>query len=48
MSILFLSVAGAIVLGFFSAVEAVKVSKYKRTHHKRGVGFQWWKPWQEN
>lgn len=48
MSILFLSIAGALVLGFFSAVESVKVSRYKKTHHKRGVGYQWWKPWQEN
>lgn len=48
VSIIFMSVAGALVLGFINAVEAMRVSRYKRTHHKRGQGYQWWKPWQEN
>lgn len=47
MSIVFMSIAGAIVLGFINAVESVRVNRYKKTHHKRGQGYQWWKPWRE-
>jgi hypothetical protein len=43
-----MSIAWAIVLGFINAVESLRIRKYKKTHNKRGEGYQWWKPWQEN
>ena len=48
MSIVFMSLAGVAILTVLNGVEAAYVKKYKRTHNKRGEGFQWWKPWQEN
>lgn len=47
MSIVFMSLAGVAILTVLDGVEAAYVKKYKRTHNKRGEGFQWWKPRRE-
>jgi len=42
LSILFMAVAGSLVLGLIDGAEAIREWKYKKEHNKRKPG--WWKP----